>query len=129
VTQSKLERGSVRTGRIAVDNSGNNFTLDANPDFDGIRAAGERRLGVWHELRDILVERFDRELQVRIGRRVDVCETEVLPSALARRERNMIFLPSISRSPRTRSPTRGSMLTIVPPLSRMRCLGSGRQTG
>ena len=35
-----------------------------------------------------------------------------------------IFLPSINRSPRTRSPTFSSMLTMVPPLSRMRFLGS-----
>ena len=35
-----------------------------------------------------------------------------------------IFLPSISRSPLTRSPTLASMLTMVPPLSRMRLFGS-----
>jgi hypothetical protein len=35
-----------------------------------------------------------------------------------------ILLPSISKSPRTRSPTFGSMPMMVPPFSRMRCVGS-----
>src|SRR5580704_12195449 len=35
-----------------------------------------------------------------------------------------IFVPSIRRSPFTRSPTLASMLTMVPPLSRVRLFGS-----